>query len=58
MRPEITPRPTKIGYDGTFQIRRPATVSRVTLVRNGSVTHGFNNDQNFQDLAFTQPAAR
>ena len=29
-------------------------VSRVTLVRNGSVTHGFNNDQNFQDLAFTQ----
>ena len=29
-------------------------ISRVTLVRNGSVTHGFNNDQNFQDLAFTQ----
>ena len=34
------------------RVRR--AVSRVTLVRNGSVTHGFNNDQNFQDLAFTQ----
>ena len=33
--------------------RRTSTVSRVTLVRNGSVTHGFNNDQNFQDLDFT-----
>ena len=54
VRPEITSAPAKIGYDGDFQITASGAVSRVTLVRNGSVTHGFNNDQNFQDLAFTQ----
>lgn len=53
-RPEITDAPAKVGYDGTFGIDVSGTVSRVTLVRNGSVTHGFNNDQNFQDLEFTQ----
>ncbi len=53
-RPVITEAPNKIGYNGTFDVSTPGTVSRVTLVRNGSVTHGFNNDQNFQDLTFTQ----
>ncbi|GAA1515108.1 LamG-like jellyroll fold domain-containing protein [Nocardioides humi] len=54
VRPEITRAPKKIGYDGTFGVDVSGSVSRVTLVRNGSVTHGFNNDQNFQDLEFTQ----
>lgn len=54
VRPEITSAPGKIGYNGTFDIAASTDVSRVTLVRNGSVTHGFNNDQNFQDLEFTQ----
>ncbi|WP_241005410.1 ThuA domain-containing protein [Nocardioides sp. zg-1228] len=53
-RPEITEAPQEIGYDGTFQIEASTPVSRVTLVRNGSVTHSFNNDQNFQDLDFVQ----
>ncbi|WP_193606608.1 LamG-like jellyroll fold domain-containing protein [Nocardioides lijunqiniae] len=53
-RPEITDAPEEIGYNGTFDIASSTEVSRVTLVRNGSVTHGFNNDQNFQDLEFTQ----
>jgi len=53
-RPEVTGVPKKIGYDGVFDVRSDVDVSRVTLVRNGSVTHGFNNDQNFQDLAFAQ----
>ncbi|WP_322938700.1 LamG-like jellyroll fold domain-containing protein [Nocardioides bizhenqiangii] len=53
-RPEITDAPKKIGYDGTFDIQASGEVSRVTLVRNGSVTHGFNNDQNFQELDFSQ----
>ncbi|GAB3840332.1 LamG-like jellyroll fold domain-containing protein [Kribbella italica] len=53
-RPVITTAPDKIGYNGNFQIAASGGVSRVTLVRNGSVTHGFNNDQNFQDLAFSQ----
>lgn len=54
VRPVITGAPDKIGYDGDFSVAASGTVSRVTLVRNGSVTHGFNNDQNFQDLEFTQ----
>lgn len=53
-RPEITDAPDRIGYAGTFDVATAADVSRVTLVRNGSVTHGFNNDQGFQDLEFTQ----
>ncbi|GAB2479915.1 hypothetical protein GCM10027063_22330 [Promicromonospora xylanilytica] len=54
VRPDVTAVPKKVGYDGTFDVRTDGPVSRVTLVRNGSVTHGFNNDQNFQDLAFAQ----
>ncbi|WP_127500378.1 LamG-like jellyroll fold domain-containing protein [Actinoplanes solisilvae] len=53
-RPVINTAPAKIGYNGSFAITASGTVSRVTLVRNGSVTHGFNNDQNFQDLQFSQ----
>ncbi|MDG4825162.1 ThuA domain-containing protein [Asanoa sp. WMMD1127] len=53
-RPVINTAPATIGYNGSFGITTSGTVSRVTLVRNGSVTHGFNNDQNFQDLAFSQ----
>ncbi|MDR7251304.1 type 1 glutamine amidotransferase [Nocardioides sp. BE266] len=53
-RPVVTNAPKKIGYDGTFSVSSDKPVERVTLVRNGSVTHGFNNDQNFQDLDFTQ----
>lgn len=53
-RPTITQAPAKIGYDGTFSVTASGTVSRVALVRNGSVTHGFNNDQSFQDLEFSQ----
>ncbi|MBO0609282.1 LamG-like jellyroll fold domain-containing protein [Myceligenerans salitolerans] len=54
VRPEVTGVPKKVGYDGTFDVQADGPVSRVTLIRNGSVTHGFNNDQNFQDLAFAQ----
>ncbi|MBA2890076.1 LamG-like jellyroll fold domain-containing protein [Nonomuraea soli] len=53
-RPVISAAPQKVGYNGTFQVTSTGTISRVTLVRNGSVTHGFNNDQNFQDLTFSQ----
>ncbi|GAA1870076.1 LamG-like jellyroll fold domain-containing protein [Myceligenerans crystallogenes] len=54
VRPQVSGVPRKVGYDGTFDVQADGPVSRVTLVRNGSVTHGFNNDQNFQDLAFVQ----
>lgn len=53
-RPEITSAPKRIGYDGTFDLAVDSPIEKVTLVRNGSVTHGFNNDQNFQELEFTQ----
>jgi type 1 glutamine amidotransferase len=53
-RPTITSAPRKVGYNGSFQAQVTGTIGRVTLVRNGSVTHGFNNDQNFQNLQFTQ----
>ncbi|ANC32197.1 Trehalose utilization [Isoptericola dokdonensis DS-3] len=54
VRPEVTGVPRSVGYDGVVDVQADVDVSRVTLVRNGSVTHGFNNDQNFQDLAFSQ----
>ncbi|PKH39018.1 hypothetical protein CXG46_14940 [Nocardioides alpinus] len=53
-RPQISNVPKKVGYNGTFNVTSNSPVDRVTLVRNGSVTHGFNNDQNFQDLNYTQ----
>ena len=53
VRPTITTAPKKVGYDGTFNVAASGPVSRVTLIRNGSVTHSFNNDQNFQDLDYT-----
>lgn len=52
-RPEITDAPDVLGYDGTFDITVDGDVDRVTLVRNGSVTHSFNNGQLFDDLDFT-----
>ena len=54
VRPVITDAPAEIGYDGVFELDVDTTAARVTLVRNGSVTHGFNNDQRFQELTFTQ----
>src|SRR5690606_29063784 len=48
-RPEITEAPDEIGYEGTFEVGVSDEISRVTLVRSGSVTHGFNNDQRFQE---------
>lgn len=53
-RPEITEAPDEIGYEGTFEVGVSDEISRVTLVRSGSVTHGFNNDQRFQELEFVQ----
>ena len=56
VRPVVSSAPKKIGYDGAFNLNVTSAnpVDKVTLVRNGSVTHGFNNDQNFQELDFTQ----
>jgi hypothetical protein len=54
-RPTITSAPTQVGYGETFTVgtAKPADVARVTLVRLSSVTHAFNMNQRFVELAFT-----
>jgi large repetitive protein len=57
-RPEITSAPSEIGYDGAFDVGVSEEIDRVTLVRSGSVTHSFNNDQRFQELDFVATGDR
>ena len=54
-RPAITGAPASVGYGATFSVTTPdaANISRVTLVRASSVTHGLNLDQRFVELPFT-----
>ncbi|MEP7298575.1 MAG: AbfB domain-containing protein, partial [Burkholderiales bacterium] len=46
-------------HGGSVQVRMTdsATVARLVLVANGTVTHSFNNSQRFQELTFTQDGA-
>jgi hypothetical protein len=55
-RPEITGLPPAVSYGSTFLIATPdgADISAVNLLRPGAVTHGFNQDQRFVPLTFTQ----
>ena len=54
-RPVITGAPASLGYGATFPVTTPdaANISRVTLVRASSVTHGMNLDQRFFELPFS-----
>ena len=54
-RPSITSAPSFASYGSTFTIRTPdaAVISRVALIRAGSVTHAFNGDQRYVGLRFT-----
>lgn len=56
VRPAITAAPTRIEYGQGFQVTlgSSAAVSRVTLVRLGSATHGVNTDQRCLTLAHNQ----
>src|SRR5260370_9386684 len=53
-RPTITSAPSTVQYGSTFTVSTPdaATVTRVTLVRLGEVTHAFNQNQRFLELSF------
>lgn len=58
---DFAPRPTitalsEVGYDQAFMatVGESTKVSRITLVRFGSVTHSFNMDQRFLELEFNQ----
>ena len=57
-RPTITSAPTDIQYDTSFvvQTANAPQIASVSLIRLGSVTHAFNEDQRFLDLAFEELA--
>ncbi len=54
-RPTITACPPSIGYGYSFEVETPQaqSISRVALIRCGSVTHGFNPDQRYVTVPFT-----
>ena len=55
-RPFILSAPSAAAYSGPIAVGMisNAAISRVTLVRLGSSTHGTNSDQRFLELGFTQ----
>lgn len=55
-RPTITKSPRNIGYAYQFLVDTPqaGSIRRVALIRCGSCTHGFNPDQRYLGLDFTQ----
>jgi hypothetical protein len=57
-RPAITSSPTDLAYGSSFFVGTPdaASIASVSLIRNGSVTHSFNMDQERIPLSFTQTA--
>jgi hypothetical protein len=57
-RPTITSAPDVLGWGQSFSVTVASNspISRVTLIRSGVVTHNFNENQRFQDLAFTNNA--
>ena len=50
--------PSQIQCGSTFTVSTPdaASIASVSLIRNGADTHGFNEDQRFLPLNFTQVA--
>src|SRR5882724_7114332 len=48
--------PTRIQYGTTFSVQTPdaSSIASVSLIRLGSVTHAFNMDQRFLELAFSR----
>jgi Domain of unknown function (DUF1929) len=54
----ISTRNPALGQVFNVGLGSTAPISKVTLVRSGSSTHSFNNEQRFQTLAFTQTGAQ
>jgi hypothetical protein len=54
-RPTITVAPTLVGYGTSFSVSTPqaAAIAKVSLIRLGSATHGFDMNQRFRWLSFT-----
>jgi len=55
LRPSIDsgPAETQIGRNFTLAVSGATSVSRVVMVKTGSVTHGWNMEQRFLDLTFS-----
>ena len=55
-RPVINSAPAAVGYAETFSVgtAEAASISKVSWVRLGSVTHAFDQNQRFLDLAFAR----
>ena len=56
IRPAMTSAPTFIDIGATFAVglASPQTVSRVVMIKTGSVTHSWNMEQRFVELTFQQ----
>ncbi len=57
-RPTITSAPLDVQYGNSFLVTTPnaASISKVTVIRIGSVTHSFNMGQVINELSFTATA--
>lgn len=54
-RPDIVDAPTEmIGWNQEFSVEATESITRVTLVRSGAVTHSFNNEARFFDLPIAE----
>jgi hypothetical protein len=55
-RPQITAAPASItpGSEFDVQVAAADNIARVSLIKSGSVTHSWNMDQRFTELAFVQ----
>ncbi|MCI0670854.1 MAG: choice-of-anchor D domain-containing protein [Myxococcaceae bacterium] len=59
-RPTIGTAPTAVGYGETFTVATPdaASIAKVTWLRPGTPTHGFNQNQRINRLSFTKQAGQ
>ena len=59
-RPRITQAPpvVTVGTRFALGVANPLAIARVTLIKTGSVTHSFNMEQRFLDLAFTRAGSQ
>ena len=57
-RPRISTAPSVVRYNTAFRVVTPdaAGIAKVSLIRLGSVTHGFDMNQRFQTVGFTHDA--
>jgi hypothetical protein len=58
-RPTITGGPSDLSYKSTFRVETPdaASITHVSLIRLGAVTHAFDQGQRFQRLPFSADAS-